>query len=99
MIEEEADPPRAACCAAIPRTEGFAMKTYKKKAIGKFKVPSSEKGPRPFLIDSGATYHLIGRDKLTEEEKKHQRVITNFQGNPEPIHLQTANGISTATHT
>ena len=46
---------------------------------------------RNFIIDSGASYHLIGLNKLTEEEK------TTIRSVKEPFHIQSANGTLTIT--
>ena len=48
---------------------------------------------RRFIIDSGASYHLIGDDDLTQRERK------TFKDLDSPIELQSANGLVTVTQT
>ena len=55
------------------------------------KMPCAPVPKRIFLVDSGASYHLISRAFLTREERKWIRKA------PGQISLTTANGVVTAT--
>ena len=46
---------------------------------------------REYIVDSGASFHLVNITDLTRQEMKTKRKIR-------PIHLQTANGIVTVDH-
>jgi hypothetical protein len=54
----------------------------------------AEKGncSRHFIIDSGASFHLISREELSKKEAAQIRRMKK------PIHLRSANGLTTATH-
>ena len=47
---------------------------------------------RHFIIDSGASFHLISREELSKKEAAQIRTMKK------PIQLRSANGLTTATH-
>ena len=80
-------------CSAHNRREKF--KDMDEKFFFFFKDPTLPKilyaPDRTFVIDFGASYHLIGHNKLTEKEKATIRPVAD------PFSIQSANGTITVT--
>ena len=73
----------------VPRHGPTKIKTMdpEKNSMTEPKPNALYAATRPFVIDSGASYHLIGYNQLTEKEKGSIRPIKV------PFRIQSANGI------
>jgi hypothetical protein len=84
--------PRLRSLGKNARGDSGKKKTRKPRGSEASANTSSHLDGRKFIVDSGASFHLISRCNLTPREKK------TIRKRSEPIHLQTANGIIQGTH-
>ena len=66
-------------------------KVSSKEKMPVFKLQSKGPKTRKFLVDSGASFHLVSKESLSQKESKTVHLI------PFPIEIQTANGVVTIT--